>query len=219
MAVHILCCGVDNDISSELEGAAENGSCECVVNNEGNVVAVSDSRKALDIENVESGVCDSLTENETGALVKESVDLVVCHAGSNEAHFNAEALECNCEKVCCTAVNGGGANEVVACVCNVENTACACRLTAGYHHSANAALKRSDLLLNVVNGGVRDTGVHMAGSCKVEELSEMLAGLVFICSALVNRKNSCLTVFGLVAFLNALCFDFVIIHRLRPLFL
>ena len=64
------------DICAPLKRTAVNGCCECVIDDERHTVCVSCLCKSFDIKHVECRVCDSLTENETGALVKEGMDLV-----------------------------------------------------------------------------------------------------------------------------------------------
>ena len=154
VAVHILCGGVSYDVNAVLKGTAENGGRKGVVDNHGNVVTVSQRAVSFHIENGQSGVGNSFTEDHAGVFVHEGFDLLVGHVGGDEADVDADSLERDCEKIDRSTVDGGQADDVLTCAGDVKNRHQACRLTGGGEHSAHTALECGDLFFDCLKRGV-----------------------------------------------------------------
>ena len=212
VSVHILCCGMNDDIASVLKGTAEEGGREGIVNNEGDAVLMSDSRKAVKIENVECGICDSLAEEHTGVFIDQRLNLLVAHSRGSKSYLYAEALESNGKEIDGATVDSGERNDILSRLGDIENCEKDSGHTRGGKDRARTALEIGDLLLYLSNRGVGDTRVHMAVSLEVEEVADFFRGAVLISSALIYRQNAGFAVTGVVTRLYAFCFDLVIRH-------
>ena len=63
----------------------------------------------------------------------------------------------------------------------------------------HSALQRRDFLFHRRDGGVGDAGIHVAVRRKVEQLADVLGGIIGVGGALVDRQGLRLAVAGLVA--------------------
>ena len=211
MTVHILGGGVGYYIHAEFEGAAVYGGGKGVVNNQGNAVTVGKTGKFLKIKHGAGGVGDGLTENRLGVGFKIFCKLLFGKGLVNEGAFDAHFLHCNTEEVVGTAVDGGGGNEMVARLADVEDGIEVGCLTRRGQHSGNTALHCADFCGNSIVGGVLQTGVEIALGFKVEKLSHIVAGVVFKGRALINGELSGFALLRSIAFVYASGFDFHII--------
>ena len=203
VTVHIFCCGMGDDIRTELKRTAVYGSCKGIVDNERNAVSMCRICKSLDIKNGKCGVCDSFSEHGFGIRSESLFKLFVRAIGRNECKVYPHLLHGNGEKVICTAVDGGGRYDVVACVCDVEGRIEICRLSRGREHGGDAAFKLAYLLCHGIAGGILQSGIEIARSLKVKELSHILAGIVFKGCTLVNRYLTGFAVSGRITALYA----------------
>ena len=210
VTVHILCCGVDNDIRAVLKGTAENGRCKGVVDEERNAVRVSEVCVSLNIKNDERGVCYSLAKEKTGVLIKVGGYFLVGHIGSYKSYVYSESLESYRKEIDSSAVDRGHTDDVLTCGRDVEDRKQVCRLTGGGENTARAALKIGYFLFNRVNRGVGNAGVHMTCNLKIKKIAKVICAVIFICSALAYGENSGLSVCGRVSRLNTFSFYFIV---------
>ena len=77
---------------------------------------------------------------------------------------------------------------MVARGADVQNRKQTGRLSAGGAQRAHAALQRRDFLFHRRDGGVGDAGIHVAVRRKVEQLADVLGGIIGVGGALVDRQ-------------------------------
>ena len=152
-------------------------------------MTVSHRGEALNVEYRQRGICDRLSEDEAGVLVKLSLDLLVAHILGDESDLDAETLQRHREKVNRAAVYRGEADEILSRGCDVKDRDSACRLTGRRAHSADAAFESGDLILDVLYRRVGDARIHMACNFEVEKVAEIFGRLEFVRRTLINGKD------------------------------
>ena len=195
-----------DDIAAKLKRTAQNRRGEGVVDHQRHAVRVGDAGQALDIAHQQGGVGHRFAKHKAGAPVKQGVNFLVGGFGGEKARFNAKPLERKGKQVDRAAVNGRGADDVVPRRGDVEHGQQVRRLTGGGEHRAHAAFQRGNFIFHHLYGGVGNARIHVAGHRQVEQLAQMLGGIVFIGRALVDGQNAGLAVFRLIARLDALGF-------------
>ena len=116
VTVHILCCGVNNDISAELERSAKYRCRECIIDDERNTVLVCDLCELLNVEDAQCRICESFTENSLCVRLECFLYLLLGSVGINENALDAQLFESESEKVDSSAVDSSGRDEAVACL-------------------------------------------------------------------------------------------------------
>ena len=99
-----LCCRMNYDICAVLNRTEEIRSGKGAVDNERNLVCVSDLSKCIDIGNITVGVAESLKENSL-CIGLYSVLYFVKIVDINESGVDAVLGKSVCEEVVCTAVD------------------------------------------------------------------------------------------------------------------
>ena len=212
VSVHILCGRMRDDIRTPLKGAAVNRRSEGVINDERNAVRVCRLSESFNIKHGKRRVCDRLAKDRFCVGAESSIQLFVRAVGRNKGKVDAHLLHRNREEVEGTAVNGGGCDHVVSTGSNVEYRIEVCGLTRRGQHSGSTALKLADLRGNEVIRRVLESGIKIAGSLKIKELSHILARRVFEGRALNDGNLSGLAVSGGITALHAFGFDFEVRH-------
>ena len=121
----------------------------------------------------------------------------------------------NGEQVGGSSVNLCRADNVVACLTDVGNSKHRCRLAGRCEHGCHAALQIADFLCYDVVRRVLQTGIEISLLLQIEQFSHFLAGCIFECCALVNRKYTRLTVFRLPSSLYTDCV-LAVSHNFSP---
>ena len=170
-------------------------------------MGVGDARQSLDVADDQRRVGHRFAKHQPRAPVDEGGNFFIGGFGGEKARFDAEALEREGKEVDGAAVDGRGTDDVVPRRGDVEHRQQVRRLPGGGEHRAHAALERGDLVFHHLHGGVGDARIHVAGHGQIEQLAQMLGGIVFIGRALIDGQYARLAVFRLVARLHALGLD------------
>ncbi len=129
VSVHILCCRVSDDIRAPLYRTTIYRRCESVVHNERHAVSVRNFCKQLYIEHSECRVCDGFTENRFCVGLESRFDFLLRAVGRDKREIHAHFSHRDVEKIECSAVYRTYGNDVVACVCDIENGVKVCGLS------------------------------------------------------------------------------------------
>ena len=127
----------------------------------------------------------------------------------NIHNLDAHALHGHGEQVGRTTVDGRKADEVLPRRRDVQHRHQARRLTGRRAHRTDTAFESGDFLLDGIHRRIGNTGVHMPRRRQVEQLAEMLGGVVFIRRALIDRQHARIAVFRLPTALDALGVDMI----------
>lgn len=161
VAADELCCGMNYDICTVLNGTDKIRSTEGVVYYQRDLVLVSDLSGLFDVDKVSVGVAEGLNEDSLG-IVPDSILECALFIGINESSADAVLGKSVFEEVVCTAVNGLGSNDVLAGLCQVLDSVSDSSCAGSYCKSCNTALKSSDPLLEDVLSGVGKSAVDVA---------------------------------------------------------
>ena len=212
VTVHVFCGGMGNDIRTPFDGTAVDGGCKGVVNNQRNAMCVCSICETLDIQNTQGGVCDGFAKDCLCIGFECRCKFFLCAVGRNEGEIDAHFLHGYREKVKCAAVDGGGCNDMIPAICNIEYGVEICRLSGGGQHCCCAAFQRSNFCRNQIAGGVLQSGIEIAGCLQIKKLPHVLTCVIFECGALVNGNLSGLPIAGGIATLYTFCFDTIFTH-------
>ena len=210
VAVHILGGGVGDDVGAPLDGAAVDRSGEGVVHDQGHPVGVGGPGKLFDVQHGEGGVGDGLAKDGLGVGPERGVQLFLGGGGGDEGDVDAHLGHGDRDQVEGAAVNGGGGDDVVPALADVEQGQEVGGLPAGGQHGGGAPFQGGDLAGHGVAGGVLQAGVEVAVGLQVEQLAHVLAGVVLEGGGLDDGDLAGLAVAGGVAALHA---DGIAVHR------
>ena len=108
-------------ICAEFERTAVYGGREGIINYQRNAVLMCGIRKSFYIENGKSRVCDSLTEHRLGIRLECLFKLLVGAVRCEEGEVDAHALHGHGEEIEAAAVDGGGADDMVAAAGDIKD--------------------------------------------------------------------------------------------------
>ena len=208
MAVHILGGGVDDDVGTEIEGAAEHRRGKGIVHDQGQAVTMRQGRDTFDVQHVHGRIGQGLAEHRLGVGADGLFDLGVIGPLIHEGHFDAHFLQRHGEQVEGTAVDAGHADHMVAAPGQVEDGDEIGRLPRRSAQGTDAAFQSRDLLLHGVHRGVAQTGVEKAGSFQVKKLGHFGRGVIGKGRALHDGHYPGLTILGSIARMQAKRFGF-----------
>ena len=172
-----------------------------------------DAGELLDVQNVDARIGDGFPEQGLGVGTEGRLNLVFGSLGVHEGHFDAELPEGHGEQVERTAVDGRGADEVVARRGERQDGKHGRGLPGGRAQGPYPAFQHGYLLLHGVHGRVGDAGIEETGFLKVEQLADLLGGFVFERRALTDGQGLRFAVLGGIPGVQALRFDF---HDISP---
>lgn len=207
VTIHVLGGGMRHDVNAEFNRAAENRSRERVVHNHRHAVLVGNVGEALEVQDLAGGVCHRLAKEALGVRAEGLLDFLVASVLVHERAFDAELLHGNAEEVARTAVDGAGADEVVARLADVEHGEEVRRLTGTREHRSDTAFHGRNLGCHGVVGRVLQARVEVAAGLQVEQVGHRVAGLVLESGALVDGEDARFAVFRLPTALYAQSFD------------
>src|SRR5699024_9909926 len=216
VAVHILGGGVGDDVGAPLDGAAVDRSGEGVVHDQGHPVGVGGPGKLFDVQHGEGGVGDGLAKDGLGVGPERGVQLLLGGGGGDEGDVDAHLGHGDRDQVEGAAVDGGGGDDVVPALADVEQGQAVGGLPAGGQHGGGATVQGGDLAGHGVAGGVLQAGVEVAVGLQVEQLAHVLAGVVLEGGGLDDGDLAGLAVAGGVAALHA---DGIAVHDKSLLYL
>ena len=154
VAVHILGGGVGDDVGAPLDGPAVDGGGEGVVHDQGHPVCMGGTGKLFNVQHGQGGVGDGLAEYGLGVGTEGGVQLFLGAGGGHEGHVDPHFGHGDRDQVEGAAVDGGGGDDVVPALADVEQGEEVGRLPAGSQHGGGAPLQGSDLAGHRVTGGV-----------------------------------------------------------------
>ena len=169
-------------------------------------------RELLKVNYGQSRVGNALAKDSLCIRSEGSFKLFLCAVRGYECKFDAHLAHCHIEQVESSAIDGGAGDDVVACICNIENREEVGGLARGCQHACSTALHSGDLGCDKVIRRVLQTSVEIAARLKVKELCHIRAGVVLECRALINRDLSRLTVLRTITTLNTFCLNIPFIH-------
>ena len=207
VAVHVFGGGVGHDVGAPFDGPAEDRRGEGVVHDERHALGVGDPRQLLEVGDRERGVRDGFGEERLGVRTEGGGEPGFVGVLVDEGERDAHLLHGDGEEIEGAAIDGRGADDMVARLAEVEDGEKRGRLAGGGDQRADAAFERGDLVLDAFEGGVAQARVEMAGNFQVEELAEVVGGVVLEGGALEDGQHARLAVLGLPAGLHATRFD------------
>src|SRR5699024_1471453 len=144
------------------------------------------------------------------------VQLFLGGGGGDEGDVDAHLGHGDRDQVEGAAVDGGGGDDVVPALADVEQGQEVGGLPAGSQHGGGAPLQGRDLAGHGVAGGVLQAGIAVAVSLQVEQLAHILAGVVLEGGGLDDGDLAGFAVAGRIAALDA---DGIAVHRVAPFML
>ena len=187
-----LCCGVDNDVCAVIERSYEVRCSECAVNNERDLVLVSDLCNLFNVDKVRVRVAESF-DVKCLCVVLNCLFKVIFIIGINECCCDAIFGKCVCEEVVSTAVDSVCCYDVVACLSKVLNGVCNCCCAGSNCESCNAAFKSSYSLLEDILSWVCKSAVDVACVTKTESVGSVFGVMENVRRCEVNRNCSCVS--------------------------
>ena len=106
--------------------------------------------KLFNIEYRQSRVCDGLSEDSAGVLLKCRVQFLFTAIRGNEGGGDAHFCQSDGDQVKRSAINRGRSNDVASTLTDVKKGKEVCCLSGGCQHSRSTALESSDFGSDVV---------------------------------------------------------------------
>ena len=197
-----------HDVRPKFNGAAQNRRGERVVHEQRHAVPMGDAGELFDIQHFNARVGDGLAEQRLGVGAERGLNLVFGGFRRHESHFNAKPLERHGEQVQRAAVDGGGTDDMIPGGGKGQDGKRGRGLPGSGAQRPYPAFQHGDLLLDGVHGGIAETGIEEPGFLKVEQLADLLGGLVFERRALTDGQGLRFAVFRGIPGIQALRFDF-----------
>ena len=148
MAAQELSRRFDHDVRAVVEGADVVGGSDRVVDDERDAVGVGDVGEDLQVEEVALGVGDRLAVEGAGAVVDERPPALRIVGILHEAHRDAELGQRALEQVVRAAVQGGGGDDFVALLGDVEDGVEFGGLAGGDEQGSGPSFERGQALLD-----------------------------------------------------------------------
>ena len=127
-------CRMNNNICTVLDWTNQIRSCESAVNNQRDLMCMSDLGNSLDIYYIRVRISKSLDVNCLGVLLDRILYFLKIEY-INECCCDSVCRKCMFKKVCCSTVDVLGCYNVISLLCKVLNgvcdsccTGCYCRL-------------------------------------------------------------------------------------------
>ena len=203
VAVHVLGGGVRDDVHAVLERTAVDRRREGVVDDQWHAVTMRCVRELLEVEHDKRRVGDGLAEHGLGVRLERGLKFLFGAVGADEGAFDAHLAHGHVDEVEGAAVDGGGGDDVVAVVADVEQREEVRRLAGRGEHRGRAAFQLADLRGDGVVGRILQAGVEVAGFGQVEQSAHLFARLVFEGRGLDDWGSAGFSIARLIASLHA----------------
>ena len=120
VAVHVLGGGVRDDVHAVLERTAVDRRREGVVDDQWHAVTMRCVRELLEVEHDKRRIGDGLAEHGLGVRLERGLKFLFGAVRADECAFDAHLAHGHVDEVERAAVDGGGGDDVVAVVADVE---------------------------------------------------------------------------------------------------
>ena len=188
MAVDVLGSAVDNHVSTQAQGLLDVRRAEGVIHDDADVlvVLVSDFGDLSNVNNLQSGVAGSLQIDNLGLLGESGL-----HGSQisevNELHAHAELAHAVVQQSEGAAVQGVAGNDLVTGLNRAPQSGGDSAHAGSGSQSSLAAFQSSQLLLDLSQRGVAQTGVDVAFFLTSEASAALLNRLKLEGRGLENR--------------------------------
>ena len=162
VTVHVLRGGMDDDICAPFEGTAIDRGRKGIIDDQRDIMRVSDICKKLDINNIQRGIGDGLDKDRFGIGLELLIEILGGDRRADEIEIDAEVAERFIKEIERTAVDRRGRDDMIARFGDIGDADQGCCLTRRGQHRADAALKRRDLLFDRVKSRVAEAGIEKA---------------------------------------------------------
>lgn len=159
VAVHVLGGGVRDDVHAVLERTAVDRRREGVVDDQWHAVTMRCVRELLEVEHDKRRIGDGLAEHGLGVRLERGLKFLFGAVRADEGAFDAHLAHGHVDEVERAAVDGGGGDDVVAVVADVEQREEVRRLAGRGEHRGRAAFQLADLRGDGVVGRILQAGV------------------------------------------------------------
>ena len=209
VAVEIFGRGMDDEVRAQLEGTAEHGGGEGVIDGKQHAVLLGDGGDLAEVEHLDGRVSDGLGEDHLRLIVDQLFDLFGGGVGVEKAGLDAHFGQGDGEQIEGAAVDGGRRDDIVACPTHGEGG------ESGGGHAGSAAdrrgapLQRRNFAFKCGHGGVGKAGIKVAVSLQIEKVCHLLRVCVIIGRALRDGRDALAARLRAIAALHAKGIQFV----------
>ena len=179
---------VNDNVSIEFKGAAEIGRGHRVVDDQRDPMAMGDLGQLHDIHHIAGWIADRFTEEGAGVFINRRLEAIIV-IRRDHAYFHPLARKSVGKEIVGTTVELTGADDVATDVGDALDCVGDRRHAGGECQCADAALHRSEALLQYIGGGVHDAGVDIAGNLEVKQIGTMLCVIERVGGGLINRNG------------------------------
>lgn len=180
--------GGDDDVGAEFQRANKRRGGDRVVDDERNMVLVSDLGDGWDIEDVSDGVAEGLTVESLGIRLDGLLPLGRVIRVLEEGDVDAQALQGDGEQGGGATVKARGGDDVVAGRSDVEDGGGLSGLAGRESHGGDAAFQGCDAALEGVHRRVGQASVNRACIREVKASGSVLGAVEDVGRRLVNRN-------------------------------
>jgi hypothetical protein len=202
--------GVNDDVSAVVDGAEEGRRREGGVNDERQVVLLSDGGVFFDVSDVENRVADRFNVDRTGLVIDSSFNsgkVVQLGEASGDAVVRKDGIKHGVG----ATVKVVSSNKFVASLKDVDDSVVNSSRTRGNADGANATFEGSDTLFQHIVGWVHQAGIDVAEFLETEEVSTVLGVLEDVSRRAVDRYATCKLIrIDCLASVDGKCFWMVI---------
>ncbi|MPN19622.1 hypothetical protein SDC9_166994 [bioreactor metagenome] len=177
-----------HDVDTVIEDPAQRGAGRGVVDDERQAEGVRRGRPGVQVQDVELRVGEGLPEDQPGPVVDVLGELLGA-VGIDESGLDAVLRQGVLEQREGAAVEGGGRDDVVPGVDQVEHGVRDGGRTGRGGQGTDAALQRGDPLLEDVLGRVHDAAVDVARLAEGEQVCGLFGGVEHVRGRLVDRDG------------------------------
>ena len=151
-----------NDICTPLNRSAINRSGEGVIHNKRNTMRMRRTSKTFQIQNRQSGVCNSFTKYRFSVGLKSSLELLFRTGRAYKSAFQTHTLHCVSKQVVRSSIDCRRCHNVVSIARNIKDGKKVSRLTRRGEHSCCSAFKFSNFCRHIIIRRILQTSIKIA---------------------------------------------------------
>ena len=212
MTVHVLRCGVSDNVCTPFKRTAVDRRSKRVIHNEWHTMPVRHLRKSLDVEHIAARVRNRLAKEALRIWTELLLDALIIPVRVNKRAFNAQLLQRHAKEVERAAINRVRSDEMVTSLTDVEHSIEVGSLSRRREHTAHTTFKRIDFSSHRIIRRILQASIEITLVLKVEQASHRLTRLILECRTLYNRKHTAFPVLWRPASLHAQCFK-ILFHN------